>query len=1649
MSISPSILGDFYRKSFNGEKVRGAKKSVQAEENEFIELRRKVAFLESLYISLSSNSIVPSTTKLTNEERGEQEQIQADKAKLPNNLLSEWNTQRKVLIALSHIKNDPEKLNDEPGTYLEYLVSKYSIKQAGELNVSMARAYELVKLFDIENDIQIDQIGSTLDQAFEKLTQATIESLRVNCSILPEVPSGTTPIQFFKCIEQLLEVDVPFYSKLSDKLSCSQKDCLKKIGRFLFQNWFTRKNPARCLTQLEIDGQSGNFEMTKKKLQSLKNVEGTTLFLKWREAVKHKNSFGMLQLGVSQYAQTSCAFLTNIQKRLDNDLCPYPLTNLAIKSLSDIHTLENSVQQLQSLAKVIDLDKSQPLRSSISFFSDKKKKRAATEDLAKWKQLFAEWQTLHEECGMQEGESKKTYSEIYDEVMVNFAEGTNEQIATLLENCKNNKFVQMHMLSHEIVDKSERSPIGLAFSGGGIRSATFNLGLAQGLSKLGILPWVDYLSSISGGGYAAATLISLTSKRSEFGPHWKNFPFNPDIKVFDWEGDEEEGGKIIPSKEVGPNIQLRHMRNYGNFIIPRLGTATADTIGLIGNTLPSFLYTLILFLLAIFSLSTLHYGVTALLAPSILEDKTFVSVQSTPAAPTVAEPSADKQTTQETAASEPTTAPIDVTLYEQGELTIIARGVETTTIDGEALGLPLLERSGVAYFAQKAKTGASFFELIRSSMAIESTENVENNILNWVPIRLQLFIKNNILNWVPIQLQLFIIGMLLAQAGSVFVLVPFYLALYVPEFTDEPPPKHELGSFMAYYVWWLRRCIYPISDKSSKKPVNLTREYAQVMQIRKWTVGVAIIAMMVVIFVYRQWLLPSQERDNIYVIWFPLILTLGASAGLFFFRLFPLPYRPSKEIWSKASFRALFASLQGLNFYAILIIITLTILILPQFYDDQSPKLLDDLGFTFPTTAGLLTLLGNLLLNYTARQEQKSSQGSESGKIETWLQRLITISFNIQVVILSILVLALNLSLLFLFQSRLDDNLKLIVDFPVLLIFAFTGGTALYILCSNKGLFKRFQHSWSIGVPIVGVSISIAISYGIFYLLNILLLLLNSYPRSCACIVSLLIGIGCCVHLWRRASNRGKEPSQKSAPWIFLGGTLCLVVILSFFIIYGLLLFINHMRLNPEAAIFFQLGCLSIIWLFILGRVINFNYVSHHYFYRDRMMNAYLATHLGTDPIQDARYDGRLRLAQINPDGSSSPYHLINGAINLTNSADLRFKDRKSQHFLFSKYYCGSEVTGYVKTPYYRDGRTKLSRAIAVSGAAASSSVGYVTFFAQAFITTILNLRLGLWMTNPKNYEDLNSETYRQLAERDFEKRSNWIPYLWNEMRGQISERRDLVNLSDGGHTGDNGSLYPLFQRRCQIIIAGDASRDHGYKFTDLFHVLLQVKADFNIDVDINVDGIRPDENGESAFHCAVGVIQYPKDEYNPAMKGYLLYFKPNMTGKEPSSLKEYRKQYEKGFPHVSTTDLFFNERQFEAYREIGWLSIERTRQDLVDYYERKIEEKKKKLEANKARRRQVLDMLRLLRMGNVNVEQLLAELFSKANSAKELIDLLGQELTELDADDKKSQGDCKSLKDKKEAIKDLGEKNKFDKYLSGFLDDLREATTVPEKEKK
>jgi hypothetical protein len=56
--------------------------------------------------------------------------------------------------------------------------------------------------------------------------------------------------------------------------------------------------------------------------------------------------------------------------------------------------------------------------------------------------------------------------------------------------------------------------VGIGFSGGGIRSATVNLGIAQALHRRGVFDHLDYMSTVSGGGYLGSSISALMRRRT-------------------------------------------------------------------------------------------------------------------------------------------------------------------------------------------------------------------------------------------------------------------------------------------------------------------------------------------------------------------------------------------------------------------------------------------------------------------------------------------------------------------------------------------------------------------------------------------------------------------------------------------------------------------------------------------------------------------------------------------------------------------------------------------------------------------------------------------------------------------------------------------------------------------------------------------------------------------------------------------------------------------------------------------------------------------------------------------------------------------------------------------------------------------------------
>ena len=92
--------------------------------------------------------------------------------------------------------------------------------------------------------------------------------------------------------------------------------------------------------------------------------------------------------------------------------------------------------------------------------------------------------------------------------------------------------------------------VGIAFSGGGIRSATFGLGVLEALKEKDLLQNIDYLSTVSGGGYIGSWLSANCHRQ---GKSW--------IRKDDTEWKES----------------INHLRRNSNYLSPSLSMLSADT----------------------------------------------------------------------------------------------------------------------------------------------------------------------------------------------------------------------------------------------------------------------------------------------------------------------------------------------------------------------------------------------------------------------------------------------------------------------------------------------------------------------------------------------------------------------------------------------------------------------------------------------------------------------------------------------------------------------------------------------------------------------------------------------------------------------------------------------------------------------------------------------------------------------------------------------------------------------------------------------------------------------------------------------------------------------------------------------------------------
>ena len=342
-----------------------------------------------------------------------------------------------------------------------------------------------------------------------------------------------------------------------------------------------------------------------------------------------------------------------------------------------------------------------------------------------------------------------------------------------------------------------------------------------------------------------------------------------------------------------------------------------------------------------------------------------------------------------------------------------------------------------------------------------------------------------------------------------------------------------------------------------------------------------------------------------------------------------------------------------------------------------------------------------------------------------------------------------------------------------------------------------------------------------------------------------------------------------------------------------------------------------------IGSFTNVNYLGIHRMYRDRLMELFLSDEEAVTS-QSWRLASQANYTVIEDmcrEPNVRPYHVINTNVVLVDSQNRKYRERGGANFIISPLFCGSDATGWVRSDMYMkrsDPGMTLATAMAISGAAANPNAGaggsaWTRNRMVSIMMSVLNLRLGYWAPhpNPQNkWLEIPNLIYPGITS----------VFLWQGLH----EDARILDLTDGGHF-ENLGLYELIRRRLSLIVVSDGSADPHFHFKALGVSIERARVDFGISVTFLdgfglenlVPGSNNKEDGDEGKFSKRG-FAVAQIEYKEGGGGILVYIKPTLVYGVGPEVTSYKDEYS-NFPHETTADQFFDEIQFEAYRELGY----------------------------------------------------------------------------------------------------------------------------------
>jgi hypothetical protein len=1124
---------------------------------------------------------------------------------------------------------------------------------------------------------------------------------------------------------------------------------------------------------------------------------------------------------------------------------------------------------------------------------------------------------------------------------------------------------------HTEADEELRDLTGLALSGGGIRSATFCLGLLEGLHDLGVLNIFDYLSTVSGGGFVGGWWSAWLSREGR--ESGELFPpperIEPERSVR-YQGDESRRVKLVESSISAGVDPIHHLRLFANYLTPRRGALSMDTwraITFISRNLVLTWLVLLPILVATVLLGQLYFVV---FSAGDFPHENMLTVQRTAndqetkknlTDSFIHKPSDERElwVRTETLKKRAWLAVYPVAIL--GAVTVffafcwmigIQSGPKLLRLTNGFMGLTLLVILIAVFLGSAWAVAVSLISLVGVVIIVCVVLHVPSTLFK--PVRLVIrWLKMRGLNSIQLRDSLDrlrdLFGHLRARIGA---------RLERAERSNGADMQWQKEVYLNAMTRWTARMLVILVVTAGVLAISgFGHEAVEYVCCYTAPGGTPLKAIL-------HYVSKSLSITSVF----------GAIAGLIYTWGRAAPTGggdKSENNKPAAASRLIFAITPPLVIVVLAVTIAWLAHALVWFIVANQPDSIE--GLTMATRVGIGFAFFLVLLEIDLSEIRSRTAYSLLGTlivanlvVVLWLFRKHEIEFttlpiwSFGILFIVGVVVAIRFILRAIFRPRGMTDMHWL-GYVVVGVLVYLSSFVVHELIpkSELGILRQ---RWFLTV--MGVVISLALlkplvtrmnrssffydpetGYKVrfFVITALLLFLFLGSALAISALLNLMLGQTLDV-------PADREVFASSVRGIVRCGIVFLVLVFvqmtgdrsanrrSFWLVTSLLLVLTTLAMmtfihedwelnytaTPLRAVIL-LTTTALAWVLTLGWIVDPNSLSIHSFYKGRLVRAYLGasnierTGKQKEVTESVKGDDVL-LSDLQNCRQGAPYHLINTTLNLVGGRDLTTAQRSSAMFVLSKKYCGSLRTGYRETNEYMGGDFSLGTAVAVSGAAVSPNMGSLkTTASLAMLMTLLNVRLGYWAPTP------SKSRWRSPQAR------LWPYYVLREFLSETTDLSSYCYLTDGGHF-DNSGLYSLVERGCRYIVMVDASADPGPCFADLGNAARRCRIDFDAEVELDVTPLIK-RNKDEKFgkqNYVVGTIRYSPTHFKQLgwetasdkdLEGVIVYIKPGLLDRDPELAVDARQYGIENpiFPQQTTADQWFDEAQFESYRALGY----------------------------------------------------------------------------------------------------------------------------------